>query len=129
MQRIATRQQLETLREQATSARPADRKRVTVCGGTGCQAAGCREVAQELESRLADGTENVDLVLTGCHGFCEQGPIVVVRPENVFYPRVKKSQVEEIIERENELDYPRDAFVDQIELASYDELLSGVSSQ
>ena len=40
MERIATREQLEALRDQAVAARPAERKRVSVCGGTGCQAAG-----------------------------------------------------------------------------------------
>ncbi len=74
---------------------------VAVCGGTGCQAYGCNQVARAMEQMLAhEGIdEYVRFIQTGCHGFCERGPIVVVRPENIFYQHVKVEDVPEIVQR------------------------------
>ena len=72
---------------------------VSVCGGSGCHAYGCEVVASALESeidRLGIGGK-VGFFQTGCHGFCEQGPLVVVRPENFFYRKVKPEDVAEIV--------------------------------
>jgi NADH-quinone oxidoreductase subunit F len=72
---------------------------VSVCGGSGCHAYGCEVVASALESeidRLGIGGK-VGFFKTGCHGFCEQGPLVVVRPENFFYRKVKPEDVAEIV--------------------------------
>jgi NADH-quinone oxidoreductase subunit F len=72
---------------------------VTVCGGTGCQAYGCQAVASALAAeldRLGLGAA-VEFVKTGCHGFCEQGPIVVVRPADILYRKVTVADVPEII--------------------------------
>ncbi len=97
----AGRRALESLRQMHESVHPSRRRSITVCGGTGCQAAGCKEVAgavrNELKAQGLDG--EVKLVVTGCHGFCEQGPIVVIRPANIFYPRVKAKDVGEIVKR------------------------------
>ena len=89
--------ELESLREQLC--RPREGKRVTVCGGTGCHATGCREIAEAVNQQVERQglSATVDVLLTGCHGFCEQGPIIVVRPDDVFYPRVKKADVAQIV--------------------------------
>jgi len=73
---------------------------ISVCGGPGCQATLCHEVADRLREEIESNGLNgkVRLRVTGCHGFCEQGPIVVVDPMNVFYPRVKPDDVKEIID-------------------------------
>jgi NADH-quinone oxidoreductase subunit F len=98
---LASPSDLERARARAQARRAARRARVTVCGGTGCQAAGCREVAETVRREVARRSleASVDVVVTGCHGFCEQGPIVVVRPSNVFYPRVTPARVADIVER------------------------------
>jgi NADH-quinone oxidoreductase subunit F len=72
---------------------------VTVCGGTGCQAYGCQAVASALAAQLASLglNDGVEFVQTGCHGFCEQGPIVVVRPADILYRKVTVADVPEII--------------------------------
>ncbi|MFH1676286.1 MAG: NAD(P)H-dependent oxidoreductase subunit E, partial [bacterium] len=74
---------------------------ISVCGGTGCKASGCQAVKEavrkELRTRGLEG--KVRLLVTGCHGFCQQGPIIVVRPGDIFYPKVKPERVPEIIER------------------------------
>lgn len=71
-----------------------------VCGGTGCRASESDSVFSGLKSALeAKGLENeVQVVTTGCFGFCEKGPIVKVMPDNTFYTSVKPSDTLEIIE-------------------------------
>jgi len=74
---------------------------VAVCGGTGCQAYNCQAVADGLASelgRLGLG-DRVELRTTGCHGFCEQGPLVVIRPGNILYRKVSPADVPEIVAR------------------------------
>jgi NADH-quinone oxidoreductase subunit F len=89
--RVAEELQKQLERFQAT---------ISVCGGTGCRASGCLAVRDAVESELeARGlTESVRLLLTGCHGFCQQGPIVLIRPGDFFYSRVKPEWVPEIVE-------------------------------
>ena len=73
---------------------------IKVCGGTGCRAFGGEELAaalrQEVRRRNRDG--EVEVMLTGCHGLCERGPIVVVQPEGVFYPGLKTEDAAEVVE-------------------------------
>ncbi len=101
MTRITTRAELKARCTSAETARPLGRRLVTVCGGTGCQAAGCKEVAQAFKRELGEQglADTVKLVITGCHGFCEQGPIAVLRPSQIFYPKIKKEHVAEIVRR------------------------------
>ncbi len=74
---------------------------ITICGGTGCTAFGSSAVReafqQELERRNLAG--KVAVKLTGCHGFCEKGPVVVILPSQVFYPSVKVEDVPRIVEK------------------------------
>lgn len=71
-----------------------------VCGGTGCGASKSQEIAENLKSTLKDkGLESeVQVILTGCFGFCEKGPIVKIMPDNTFYTEVKPEDVTDIIE-------------------------------
>jgi NADH:ubiquinone oxidoreductase subunit F (NADH-binding)/(2Fe-2S) ferredoxin/NAD-dependent dihydropyrimidine dehydrogenase PreA subunit len=72
---------------------------VTMCCGTGCQASGSPRVAEALRAALAseDLADSVELRLTGCHGFCEQGPILVIDPANILYCHVTPEDVPEIV--------------------------------
>jgi NADH-quinone oxidoreductase subunit F len=89
---------LERYREQALAARDPGRRRVRVCIGTGCTAKGARDVlAAFREMAAAQGADvAVETRCTGCHGFCERGPIVVVDPGNVIYQGVKNADVPDI---------------------------------
>ena len=62
-----------------------------VCGGTGCKASQSALIAERLKEALEEkGLEDtVQVVTTGCFGFCEKGPIVKVMPDNTFYTQVK----------------------------------------
>jgi len=72
---------------------------VAACGGTGCQAYGCELVAAALENELRkQGVAGVvHFRQTGCRGFCERGPIVIVGPENIFYQKVDPADAAEIV--------------------------------
>ncbi|OQX54714.1 MAG: NADH-quinone oxidoreductase subunit F [Candidatus Aminicenantes bacterium 4484_214] len=90
---------IEKLKEKILKSRDKTKTWVTVCGGTGCQAYGCQKVVkafQEEIKRLGLG-DSVGVRTTGCHGFCEKGPLVVIQPEGIFYQRVSVEDVPEII--------------------------------
>ncbi len=70
-----------------------------VCGGTGCRASASDAIVETLKSELAaKGMENeVQVIMTGCFGFCEKGPIVKVLPDNTFYTQVTPADSAEIV--------------------------------
>jgi len=70
-----------------------------VCGGTGCRASESDAILDNLKSVLEENNlENeVQVVKTGCFGFCEKGPIVKVLPDNTFYTQVKPEDAKEIV--------------------------------
>ena len=75
-------------------------REVRICAGTACHASGRPAVTAAFRDQLAEKglADTVCVVETGCHGFCEQGPIVVVQPQGLFYPRVRAGDVAGIIE-------------------------------
>jgi NADH:ubiquinone oxidoreductase subunit F (NADH-binding)/(2Fe-2S) ferredoxin/Pyruvate/2-oxoacid:ferredoxin oxidoreductase delta subunit len=75
-------------------------REVRICAGTACHASGRPAVTAAFRDQLAEKglADAVRVVETGCHGFCEQGPIVVVQPQGLFYPRVRAGDVAGIIE-------------------------------
>jgi len=70
-----------------------------VCGGTGCRASESDMLFQNLKNEILEkGLENdVQVITTGCFGFCEKGPIVKVMPDNTFYTQVKPEDAIEIV--------------------------------
>ena len=72
---------------------------ILVCGGTGCESSNADDIFKNLKtSAEAHGVDkDVQIVKTGCFGFCEKGPIVKVLPEEAFYVQVKPADAEEII--------------------------------
>ena len=76
------------------------RHHVLVCAGTGCTSSGSAEVRDALHAKLVEMglDKEIDVVQTGCFGFCNLGPIMVVYPEGTFYTKVKVEDVAEIAE-------------------------------
>jgi NADH:ubiquinone oxidoreductase subunit F (NADH-binding)/(2Fe-2S) ferredoxin/NAD-dependent dihydropyrimidine dehydrogenase PreA subunit len=76
-----------------------EKAEIRICAGTACHASGRVALRKAVEKTLAERglTDKVAVVETGCHGFCEEGPIVVVRPQGLFYPRLKPKDIEEIV--------------------------------
>ena len=99
MPKLSTASELTALRDELSTLRQVSRKSVTICGGTGCQASACLAVVEALKAELARQglAESVKLRVTGCHGFCEQGPLMVIEPGNTFYCHVGPDDAGEIV--------------------------------
>lgn len=78
----------------------AARTNIMVCGGTGCSASESEKVMKNLRLVIKGRgyEEEVKVVKTGCFGFCEQGPIVKIEPDNVFYVRVEPKDAKDIVD-------------------------------
>jgi len=72
---------------------------ITICGGTGCSALGSAQVYAAFEEQIREQKlqGRVRLKQTGCHGFCEKGPVVVILPERIFYAGINPEDVGEIL--------------------------------
>ena len=81
--------------------RPGVQKHILVCGGTACVASNSVKLQEAFQKALEDNglSAAVKLIQTGCHGFCENGPIVTVYPENTFYVHVKAGDAKDIVEQ------------------------------
>jgi len=90
---------LEALRKAIVASRDPDKPCITVCGGTGCLALGAKDVITGFEREIKKGRLDGKLALriTGCPGFCEKGPLVVIKPDNILYQQVKAGDVAEIV--------------------------------
>ncbi len=99
MAKIKSLDELEALRKSIVGKRDPNNTCITICSGTGCHAYGSENVAaafkQEIERQNL--AAEVDLRITGCHGFCERGPLVVIKPQHIFYQRVKVKDIPEIL--------------------------------
>lgn len=91
---LASPEQLEAHRGQLRAARKSDRRWLNVCGGTGCRAYRADEVIEAAREAAGD---SAIVRVTGCPGFCEQGPIISVEPQGIFYARVQPEDLKEIV--------------------------------
>ncbi|MDR1193172.1 MAG: NADH-quinone oxidoreductase subunit NuoF [Peptococcaceae bacterium] len=101
-------------REACQNALARERQKILVCAGTGCVAGGALEIYDRLVTLLRErgvacdaelkpeglgGERPVGVKKSGCHGFCEMGPLVLIEPENYLYTKVKPADCEEIVAR------------------------------
>ncbi|MEN6448178.1 MAG: NADH-quinone oxidoreductase subunit NuoF [Syntrophaceae bacterium] len=103
MEAIQSFEQLEQYRERLKASYNKDLPTVMICFGTGCQANGARDVADafrhEIEEQGLEVGVDIGFKTTGCHGYCENGPLVVLRPRDILYLRVAPKDVPEIVEK------------------------------
>ena len=101
MVQLSTMQELEEYRQGLAARRGLNRPCVSICAGAGFLASGASEVIAAFKTELAArGLEaDVDTKGTGCPGFCEQGPVVVLHPEGICYLQVKPEDVPEIVSK------------------------------
>src|SRR4030042_2031844 len=99
MPRINSPAELEEFRKDIISKRDPKRPCIAVCTGTGCLARGAAKVVAAFKEELKkQGLQRkVDIKETGCPGFCERGPLIVIHPEEICYLRVQPSDAEEIV--------------------------------
>lgn len=106
--RLEMRQDLEVLRTQVCQKLKTEDCRILICAGTGCLAGGSEKIYRKL-TELSEGVEGVRLEFgpeaahigvhqSGCHGFCEMGPLVRIEPWNYLYIKVKEEDCEEIFQ-------------------------------
>jgi len=100
MGKISSPQELERYQNEILSKRDPHQPCVTVCGGTGCHASGCHQVIDAFRKVLQDHSKGngINIRVTGCHGFCERGPLVVIYPQKILYQRVKPEDARTIFE-------------------------------
>jgi NADH:ubiquinone oxidoreductase subunit F (NADH-binding)/(2Fe-2S) ferredoxin/NAD-dependent dihydropyrimidine dehydrogenase PreA subunit len=97
---LSSAEELGELRKEILSKRHPDRLVVTVCTGTACQTYGSLEIYQKFDDEIKKQcleSAVVEAKATGCHGFCEQGPVVVIFPQEICYVKVKLEDVPEIV--------------------------------
>ena len=101
MPKIKQAGDLETLRQKIQKAQKKFPKIITICGGTGCQASKAGEVIEKIREVILKQGFGKDVYIrsTGCHGFCEQGPIMVFEPGNILYCHVTTEDIQEIVDK------------------------------
>jgi len=101
MEQLKSPADLEKLRKDILAKKDPNRPAVAVCVSTGCEALGVKGVLKAFEEEIKkQGLESkIDIKETGCLGFCEKGPRVVVYPEEIYYFRVKSTDVPEIVSK------------------------------
>ena len=112
MNKLRSRQDLVALREACKKAMSAEKTKILVCGGTGCVAGGSLNIYARLKELMEERNIPVDVELadephgdvvgikrSGCHGFCEMGPLVRIEPQGWLYTKVKIEDCEEIVEK------------------------------
>jgi len=97
--KIRTSADLEALQQAILSKRDPNKQVLRVCCTTACRAGGALEVVENLEKELAGAglQDMVEIKKTGCRGFCENGPVMVIEPQNIFYNLVKPEDVTKIV--------------------------------
>ena len=90
---------MEEFRKNVLSKRDPNKPCITLCSGSACNASGSIEVAAAIEEEIQKQglSADVDIRRTGCHGFCERGPIVVIHPEEICYFNIVPKDVPEIV--------------------------------
>lgn len=98
--KLTSIEELEDLHQQILAGKDPDKQCIAVCGGPGCLAKQCTEVRDAFEKEILDKglTDKVDLRTTGCHGYCEAGPIALIFPDEIFYQKLTVQDVAEIID-------------------------------
>lgn len=113
--RKLTRAHLDTLRQEAMAQLAAEQREVLICAGTGCIAGGSLDIYDYIKTECkkrglhvrvalkdeegANGQSTLQMKKSGCHGFCEMGPLLQIEPDGILYTHVKLEDCDEIIEK------------------------------
>jgi NADP-reducing hydrogenase subunit HndC len=100
MTKVKSLAELKTMKAHLDADLAKFKKHLHVCGGTGCQAAQSKTLDANLKEIIVDKSldNEVNVIMTGCFGFCEKGPIVKVLPDNTFYTEVTPKDARDIVD-------------------------------
>ena len=111
-EKLGSLEAFRALQAKCMAAREAEKRKILVCCGTGCMAGGNLDVYLALKAKMDEmnipcevslndnhGGDAIGLKKSGCHGFCEMGPLVRIEPEGWLYTKVSVSDVPEIVEK------------------------------
>ncbi|MBM3212426.1 NADH-quinone oxidoreductase subunit F, partial [Candidatus Poribacteria bacterium] len=98
MERLNKPEDLESLRNSLIQSYNPDKTRIRICM-TGCRAYGAEEIKDALKVEIEKSglTDKVELIETGCHGFCAKAPVMAIDPQGIFYQEVKLGDVPDIV--------------------------------
>ena len=113
MQKLENKEMLNQLRDENKERMENSKCRVLICAGTGCLASGSGEIYEKISKligenpnvevhfgpEIAHGDGPMEVKKSGCHGFCEMGPLMRIEPLGVLYTKVKLEDCEEIFEK------------------------------
>lgn len=113
MDRIVNREALEQVRETSKAQIENSRCRILICAGTGCLAGGSGQIYERMcelvkehpdvevhfGPEIAHGDGEIGVKKSGCHGFCEMGPLMRIEPQGILYTKVKPEDCDEIFHR------------------------------
>ncbi len=97
--KLKSKQDIEALRKELVKKRRPDKPLIAICSGTACRPYGCLQLTETIKQELSKQglKDRVELRITGCHGLCEKGPIVVIQPGDIFYQQVKTQDIPQIL--------------------------------
>ena len=101
MQRMETFLEVADWHKRILEGRDPDQTIITVCAGTGCQGCGAAAVVEAFKKEIKHRRLGKQILFreTGCHGFCERGTLVVIKPKGIFYQVVQAKDVAQIMEK------------------------------
>jgi NADP-reducing hydrogenase subunit HndC len=101
MPKIGSPAELEEFRKDLSSRRDPNQLCIAICGGTGCHNQGNKEMVRAFKDEVEKKrlATKVDIRETGCQGYCEQGPMVVISPEQICYTQVTREDIPEILSK------------------------------
>ena len=99
MPRINSPEELEKVRQEILSRRDPSKPCISICAGAGCLASGAGEVIAAFKAEIEKQGLKTDVTTkgTGCPGFCERGPVLVIYPEEICYLQIKPEDVPKIV--------------------------------
>ena len=100
MEKLRSIEELALLRDKIKASVDHSKPCVYICGGTGCKASGADKAKDALKAVLdAKGMSDVKIKMTGCHGFCEKGALMIVDPYDIYYCNIQPEDMEEVVEK------------------------------
>src|SRR4030042_6681169 len=97
--KLRSKQDLEARQKELINERQSGKSLISICNRTACHPYGCAQIIEAFKREISQqGLDNkTELRITGCHGLCEKGPIVVIQPGDIFYQQVKLEDIHEIL--------------------------------